>query len=290
MSRAAADPSASASIALPASERRLQVVESGQRIGLRELWEYRDLLFFLTWRDLKVRYTQALLGLSWAVAQPLLLMLIFTLFLDRVATIPIPEGVPYALFVLTGLLPWTYFANATQAASDSLVGNAAMVGKVYFPRLVVPLAAIGAWLPDLVISLGILAVMMAVFGVVPGPQIVLLPAFLVLSVVCAASLGLWLSALNVAYRDVKYVVPFMLQAWLFVTPVVYPADALPASVQVAYGINPMVAVVEGFRWAVLGAAPPNWGMIATSLAALALVLGTGLAYFRRVERYFADVI
>ena len=268
----------------------LRVIEPGRRVPFRELWDSRDLLYFLTWRDVKVRYTQSLIGMGWALAQPLLMMGLITVVLGVLAKVPRPEGVPYAIFVLAGLVPWTFFANAVTSASESLVRSSNLVGKVYFPRLIIPVSSMLAWVPDLGVALGLLLVAMVGFGVLPGWAALATPAFVALALLTAASVGTWVAALNVAYRDVKYVVPFALQLGMFATPVVYPADLVPQAYRVLYGLNPMVGVVEGFRWALLGQAAPDRAMIAASVAAVLVVFLTGLRYFRKVEGYFADVI
>lgn len=267
----------------------IEPVRGWPSLGLRELWEYRELLYFLAWRDLKVRYKQAAIGVTWAVLQPLLMMVIFSIFLGRLARIP-SDGVPYPVFAFAGLLPWTFFANAVGGASDSLVTSSNLVSKVYFPRLVVPAAAVIAWLPDLGIASLMLVGMMALYGLAPSPAAVLLPLFVMGAILAALSVGIWLSALNVAYRDVRYAVPFLIQLWLFATPVVYPAGMVPERFRLLYALNPMAGVVEGFRWALLGTGSPPWGVVAVSLACALAVLGLGLAYFRRVESFFADVI
>ena len=267
-----------------------RVFEPGRRVPFRELWDSRDLLYFLTWRDVKVRYTQSLIGMGWALAQPLLMMGLITVVLGVLAKVPRPEGVPYAIFVLAGLVPWTFFANAVTSASESLVRSSNLVGKVYFPRLIIPVSSMLAWVPDFGVALGLLLVAMVGFGVLPGWAALATPAFVALALLTAASVGTWVAALNVAYRDVKYVVPFALQLGMFATPVVYPADLVPQAYRVLYGLNPMVGVVEGFRWALLGQAAPDRAMIAASVGAVLVVFLTGLRYFRKVEGYFADVI
>jgi lipopolysaccharide transport system permease protein len=258
-------------------------------LGLSDLWRGRELLYFLAWRDVKVRYKQAFFGFAWAVLQPVLMMLIFTVFLGRVAHVS-SEGFPYPVFVFCGLLPWTYFANAATDASQSLVLNSTLVSKVYFPRMLVPFGSLLAWLPDLGVSFGVLVVVMAIYGVTPAVTALWIPVFTLFAILCAASVATWLSALNVAYRDVRYAVPFLFQIWMFATPVVYPASAVSAKYRVLFGLNPMTGVVAGFRWAVLGADRPAIGTILVSLTVTLVVLVTGLAYFRRVERFFADVI
>jgi lipopolysaccharide transport system permease protein len=259
------------------------------RLGLRELWAHRDLLYFLTWRDIKVRYAQASMGIAWAVLQPLLMMVIFTIFLGRLAKVP-SAGLPYPVFALSGLVPWTYFANSVTSATESLTANANVVSKVYFPRLLVPFAALLSWLPDLAIASVLLVVLMSIYGIVPAATIVLLPVFAAFAVLAAASVGIWLSALNVSYRDVRYATPFIVQLWLFATPVVYPASLVPEQWRALYGLNPMAGVVEGFRWSLFGGGAPMWGLMGVSLAVTVALFVGGLYWFRRVEHRFSDVI
>lgn len=272
------------------TETRVRVMEPDRRVGLRELWDYRDLLYFLTWRDVKIRYTQSVIGVGWAIGQPLLMMVIFAVFLGALAKVPGPDGMPYPVFVLAGLVPWMFFASSITSASQSVVGGSNLVGKVYFPRLVMPVAALLSWLPDLGIATVLLAVAMLVFGVTPTWAVVAVPLFAVLAVLASSSVSVWLSALNVAYRDVKHAVPFLVQLWLFATPVIYPAQLVPEGLRTLYGLNPMVGVVEGFRWAFIGVEAPDWSMVAVSVGMVLVVLVTGLRYFRNVEGYFADVI
>lgn len=258
-------------------------------LRLGELWASRDLLYFLAWRDVKVRYTQAAMGVAWAVVQPLLMMAVFSIFLGRLAKVP-SDGVPYSVFVFCGLVVWTYFANALATATESLVSSSNLVSKVYFPRLVMPFAALLSWLPDLAIAAVILVGIMLLHGLVPAATTILLPLFVLGAVLAAASVGVWLSALNVAYRDVRYAVPFLIQIGLFASPVVYPASLVPDHLRLLYGLNPMAGVVEGFRWALLGPGDAPLGLMAVSAATAVLLLVTGLFYFRRVEHGFADVI
>ena len=257
-------------------------------LKLGELWRYRDLLYILAWRDVKVRYKQALLGAAWAVIQPLILMSIFTLLFSRIADVPTGD-VPYPVFAFAALVPWTMFASATVSSGNSLVGNQNLVSKVYFPRLVIPAGAVLAWIPDFVIGSGILFVIMAVFGFVPPVTIALLPLVMLATVLASFSVSVWLSALNVAYRDVQYVVPFLIQAWLFITPVAYPASSVPEGYRWLTGLNPMAWVIDLSRWALLGATA-SWLVVGLSLATTAVLLIGGLFYFRRVEHFFADVI
>jgi lipopolysaccharide transport system permease protein len=257
-------------------------------IGLKELWEYRELLYFLTWRDVKVRYKQTVLGATWAIIQPLFTMVVFTVFFGRLAKIP-SDGVPYPVFAYAALLPWMYFAQSMNQASNSIVGNANLITKVYFPRLVVPIAAVLPGLVDFAIAFLVLLVMMVFYGILPGGATVLLPGFLLLAVVTSLGFGLWLSALNVKYRDVHHVTPFLTQVWLFATPVVYPSSLVPEPWRTLSGLNPMVGVVEGFRWALLGTNPPGLMLWASAAMAVSVLVG-GVFYFRRVEKTFADLV
>jgi lipopolysaccharide transport system permease protein len=254
-----------------------------------QLWSRRDLLYVLAWRDVKVRYKQAVLGAAWAVVQPLVMMGIFTLLFTRVASLDIPSGIPYPVFAFAGLVPWTLFADAAAGSGSSLVSNSSLISKVHFPRLVIPAAAICTWIPDFVVGSGVLFVIMAVYGFAPPLTVILLPAVLLASMLAALSVGLWLSAQNVAYRDVQYVVPFLIQVWLFITPVAYPVSAIPPRLRWIAGLNPMSWVVDFSRWALLGTgiSPAVFGL---SLATMAVLLVSGLYYFRRVEHFFADVI
>jgi homopolymeric O-antigen transport system permease protein len=258
-------------------------------LGLRELWEYRELLYFLTWRDIKVRYKQTALGAAWAVIQPFFLMVVFSLFFGRLAGVP-SDGVPYPIFSFCGLLPWQLFANSLTQSSNSLVGSQNLITKVYFPRLVVPISAVLAGLVDFAIAFVILLAMLFFYGIVPGWQIVALPGLIVLAVMTALSVGLWLSALNVQYRDVRYTINFLVQFWLFATPVAYPSSIVPEKWRVVYGLNPMVGVVDGFRWALLGRPESPGLLLAVSSVVVLLLLAGGLYYFRRMEQQFADIV
>lgn len=263
--------------------------KSWAAIGLRELWEYRELLYFLTWRDVKVRYKQTALGAAWAIIQPFFMMVVFSLFFGKLAGIP-SDGIPYPVFAFCGLLPWQLFSHALTESSNSLVGNQNLITKVYFPRLVVPIAAVLGGVVDFAIAFVILLVMMLYFGIVPGWAIVTLPAFILLAIMTALAVGLWLSALNVQYRDVRYTINFLVQFWLFATPVVYPSSLIPSQWRWAYGLNPMAGVVEGFRWALLGKTDPPGALLAVSIAVVVLLLIGGLYYFRKMEQEFADVV
>ena len=264
-------------------------------IKLGALWEYRELLYFLVWRDVKVRYKQTVLGASWAILQPLLTMVVFTIFFGRLAGVP-SEGVPYPIFSFAALLPWTFFAQGLAQSSNSLVGSAHLIKKVYFPRLVVPIAAVLNGAVDFALAFGVFGVMMVFYRVPLKPQVATLPLLLVLAFATALGVGLWLSALNVEYRDVRHVVPFFVQIWLFVTPVIYPSRLVTDRIaslglpEWLYALNPMVGVVEGFRWALLGIEVDPWPKIAASAAMSTLLLVSGAFYFRRMERTFADVV
>jgi lipopolysaccharide transport system permease protein len=253
------------------------------------LWEYRELLYFLVWREVKVRYKQTGLGVLWAVIQPFFTMLIFSVFFGRLARIP-SDGVPYPVFAYCALLPWQLFAFALTESSNSVVANQRLITKVYFPRLIIPLAAICVGLVDFVISLGVLAVMLAYYGIAPGIGIVTIPLWTLLVLASALAVGLWLSALNVKYRDVRYTVPFLAQIWMFATPVAYPTSLVPEAWRPLYALNPMVGVIDAFRWAFVGGGTPPLLTVAVSVTIVAMLLTGGLLYFRRMERTFADVI
>lgn len=252
-----------------------------------ELWHARELLYFLVWRDIKVRYKQTALGVAWSVLQPFLTMVVFTIFFGRLAKVP-SDGVPYPLFSLAALVPWTYFATAASNGASSLVGNQHLIAKVYFPRVLVPLAAVVMPVVDLTVSFGMLVVLMAWYHVVPTAAMFLLPAYVALGVVTAVAVTLWTSALTVRYRDVRYLLPFVIQTWLFVSPVAYPASMVPERWRLLYALNPMATVVEGFRSSLLGTPGPGFmAPIAVATAALALVGGAG--YFRSVEGSIVDL-
>jgi lipopolysaccharide transport system permease protein len=258
-------------------------------LHLKELWEYRELAYFLTWRDIKVRYKQTALGAVWAIIQPLFMMAVFSLFFGRLGKLP-SEGLPYTVFTLTALLPWQLFAYALNESSSSLVANERLITKVYFPRLVVPISAVLSGLVDFGISFVVLLAMMGYYRIAPTRAILTLPLFILLAIVTALGVGLWLSALNVRYRDVRYTLSFIIQFWLFATPVAYSIELVPARWRALYGLNPMAGVVEGFRWALLGKGEAPGPMFAVSVATVVLILVGGLFYFRRMEDGFADVI
>jgi lipopolysaccharide transport system permease protein len=258
-------------------------------VDFREIWNYRELLYFLTKRDIKVRYKQTVLGGLWAVIQPAFTMLVFTLFFGRLAKMP-SDGLPYPIFVYAGLLPWTYFANAVSASGNSLVGSSNLITKVYFPRLVVPASAALAGLLDFFIALFVLAALMIWYQFLPGPAILLFPFLVALTFLCAVGVGLWLSALNVQYRDIRYAIPFLIQVWMFVSPVIYPVSLVHGKYQWLLALNPMGGVIHAYRASLLGHQPIDWGLLGLStLIILALFLG-GLYYFRRMEKVFADVV
>ena len=258
-------------------------------LGLGELGAYRDLLYFLMWRDVKVRYKQTLLGAAWAVLQPFLLMVVFSVVLGRLGGLP-SQGIPYPIFTYAALVPWTLFASSLAASSDSLVGNQMLISKVYFPRLILPIGAAGSFVIDFAIAMAILFVMMIAYGIAPTWNVVWLPLFTLLAFVTALAVGIVLSAVNVRYRDVRHAVPFGIQLWLFASPVAYSATLIPPEWQGWYGLNPMAGVAEGFRWALLGTERPSLALLAASAAGAVALLVWGTAYFHRAERTFADVI
>jgi len=256
----------------------------------RELWSYRELGYFLVWRDVKVRYKQTVFGALWAIIQPFMMMVVFSLFLGRISGIA-PAGVPYPLFAFAGLVPWTLFSASVVASSNSLVAATNLIQKVYFPRLLLPISALGSNLLDFVIAMVVLGLMMLYFGVLPPLAVLWLLPLTAFALTAALAIGIWLSALNVRYRDIRYVVPFLIQLGLFASPVAYSSDLIPARWRALYELNPMAGVLDGFRWALLGqGTPPPIGILAVSAVATVIILVLGLAYFRRVERTFADVI
>lgn len=258
-------------------------------LRLRELWEYRELLYFLAWRDIKVRYKQTVLGAVWAILQPFLTMVIFSIFFGRLAKVP-SDGIPYPIFSYSALLPWQLFVHALTGSGNSLVANRHLVTKVYFPRLVIPMAAVLAGLVDFAIAFVVLLGMMLYYGIAPTLGILTLPLFLLLTVGTALSAGLWLSALNVQYRDVRHVIPFLTRFLLFATPIAYSSSLVPERWQALYGLNPMAGAVEGFRWALLGKSGGTGTLMIVSAAAVIVLLFGGLVYFRRMERTFADIV
>lgn len=258
-------------------------------LKLRELWDYRELLYFLAWRDIKVRYKQTLLGASWAILQPFFTMIIFSIFFGRLAKIP-SDGVPYPIFAYAALVPWTFFAHSLTQASNSLVTSGNMIKKVYFPRLAVPIATVFSGVVDFALAFSVLLGMMVYYGIFPTLNALWLPAFFLLALATSLGVGLWLSAMNVRYRDIRHTIPFLTQFWLFATPIAYPSSLLSEPWRTLYGLNPMVGVVEGFRWGLLGTdTAPGPIIAASSLMALAILI-SGAFYFRRVEKTFADVV
>jgi len=284
------DPLAEPSPILPNTLPIIDIVATSgwNGVNFSDLWAYRELLYILVWRDLKVRYRQTLFGVIWVMGQPLLTMLMFTLVFNRIARIDAGE-IPYTVFVLTGLLPWGFFAAGVQSAANSLIGNANLITKVYFPRLLIPAASVAAGLVDFLVAGLVLAGLLAWSRISPSPMLVFLPLVILLAVGLTLGLGLWLAALNVKYRDVRIIIPFVLQVWMFATPVVYPLHLLPDPFRSLAALNPMVGVVEGFRWCLLGGEPPLLALSSTLLFALVLVSG-GMLFFRRMERTFVDVI
>jgi lipopolysaccharide transport system permease protein len=261
----------------------------GVRLGLRELWAHRELVYFLTWRDIKVRYKQTALGAAWAIIQPLSTMIVFTLFFGRLAKVP-SDGVPYPLFALAALVPWTFFANGLTQSANSVVASQNLVTKVYFPRLAIPIATVLGGALDFALAFALMLVLMPYYGVSLSARVLLVVPFSLLALVTALGVGFWLAALNVQYRDVRYTVPFLVQIWLFATPIAYPSSLLSEPWRTIYGVNPMVAVVEGFRSALLGTPPPPAATIAVSSVVALLVALGGAIYFRWMERTFADVV
>jgi len=255
----------------------------------KELWAYRELLYFIVWRDIKIRYKQTAIGAAWAIIQPFLTMLVFTLFFGKLAHVP-SEGMPYPIFYYSALLPWMYFATSLQNATNTIVENQRVITKVYFPRIALPLAAVLGSLVDFGISFLMFIAMMLYYGIRPAPSLFLFPLFLLLALGAALGVGLWLSALNAIYRDVRYVVPFLVQFWMFASPVAYPSSLVPQKWRWLYGINPMAGVIEGFRWSLVGRGDPPGRMVFVSAAVVILVLAGGIAYFQRMETTVADVV
>lgn len=258
-------------------------------LNLDELWEYRELLYFLSWRDIKVRYKQTVLGAAWAIIQPFFTMVIFSLFFGKLAKVP-SDGIPYPIFAYAALVPWHFFANGINQSANSLVGNANLIKKVYFPRLVAPLSSVISGVVDFVLAFAVLLGMMIFYDIYPTSNILWLPFLLLLAFVTSLGVGLWLAALNVQFRDVFYVVPFLIQFWLFATPIAYPSSLLSKPWRTVFGINPMVGVVEGFRWALLGTDTTPGPIIIVSTMVALMSLVSGVFFFRRMEKTFADVI
>ena len=273
----------------PAPHLRIEPSSGIVPIKFRELWEYRELLFFLVWRDVKVRYKQTALGVLWAVIQPVLTMVVFSVFFGKLGKLS-SDGLPYPLFAFAALVPWTLFSNGLTQATNSLVASSNLIKKVYFPRLIIPVATVLAGVVDFLIAFAVLILMMAYFGYVPTANIIWLPAFLLLTLAVSLGVSLWLSALNVEYRDVKYVIPFLAQIWLFATPIAYSSTLLDEPWRTLYGLNPMVGVVDGFRWVLLGSGSAPGAAVAVSTVATLILLVSGAYYFRRMEKTFADLI
>ena len=258
-------------------------------LDLKSIWAYRELLYFLVWRDLKLRYKQTSIGIGWTVLQPLIAMVIFTVIFGHFAKIP-SDGVPYPIFAFCGLLPWTYFATALNRCMVSVVADAQLVSKIFFPRLLLPIAGTISGVIDFFISLGLFLGLMVWYGFVVTWWLLTLPLFLMLAFLTALAVGLWVSALNVRYRDVTYTIPFLIQAWMFASPVIYPVSMIPEKYRSLYSLNPMAGVIEGFRWALLGKANPDFSVMAVSVVVVIGVLAGGLVFFRRMERTFADIV
>lgn len=279
---------------LSAGSERVRVLRPSHgwaTIDFAELWHYRELLYFLTWRDILVRYKQAVLGVAWVVLQPVLTMVVFTVVFNKALGIQSPSSdIPYAVFSFAGLLPWQFFAGALTRSGVSLVGNANLLTKVYFPRLIIPISAVLAGLVDLAIAFVVLVALMIAYRVAPTWNVVLLPIFIGIAFATALAVSLWLSALNVLYRDVQYIIPFLVQLWMFISPVIYPISAIPAGpLRVLFALNPMTGVIGGFRWALFGQQFPG-GLIWVSYGVVLVLLVSGLFYFRRMERVFADLV
>jgi lipopolysaccharide transport system permease protein len=259
------------------------------QLDLASLWQYRELLYFLVWRDVKVRYKQTVIGVAWAILQPLMTMIIFTIVFGKFAKIP-SDGFPYPVFAYTALLPWTYFSQALMRSGTCLVGNSQLITKVYFPRLLIPLSAAATPVVDFCVSFTILLAMMAYYGITPTWYVLFLPFFMLLALLTALSVGLWLSPLNIKYRDVGYILPFLTQFWMYASPVVYPVSLVPEQWRLAYSLNPMVGVIEGFRWALLGKENPDIAVIGVSASVVLIIFVGGLIYFKRMENTFADQV
>jgi lipopolysaccharide transport system permease protein len=268
---------------------RVQPSKGWTSLRLREIWEYRELLYFLTWRDIKVRYKQTVLGAAWAIIQPFFTMVIFSLFFGRLAGVP-SDGVPYPIFSYAALVPWTFFAFSLNQSSNSLVSSARLIKKVYFPRLVMPIATTLAGVVDFVLAFIVLVIMMLFYGIVPTLNVLWLPLLLLLALITSLGVGFWLSAMNVQFRDVRYAVPFLTQLWMFATPIAYPSSLLSEPWRTLYAINPMAGVVEGFRWALLNTEPAPGPMVLVSAVAALMMFVGGAFYFRRMEKTFADVV
>jgi lipopolysaccharide transport system permease protein len=268
---------------------RIEASKGWVPLKIRELWEYRELIYFLTWGNVKIRYKQTVLGAAWAIIQPFMTMVVFSLFFGKLAKVP-SDNIPYPIFSFTALVPWTFFSNSLRLASNSLIGSAHLITKVYFPRLAIPIATVLSGVVDFVIAFGMLLIMILYYGITPDDRIVWLPLFFLLALISSLGASLWLSALSVEYRDVQHIMPFVLQFWLFATPIAYSSSLLSGRWRTLYGLNPMVGVVEGFRWALLGTHTAPGPIIVISSVAALITLITGAFYFRRMERTFADMV
>ena len=258
-------------------------------VDFEELWRYRELFWFLALRDILVKYKQAVIGVAWSILQPLLTMIVFSVIFGGLAKLP-SDGAPYPIMILAGLLPWQFFANSMSASSQSIVGKSTIISKIYFPRLIIPTSAVISGLIDFCISFLILIAMMVWYGIAPTANIIYLPFFVALTFIAALAIGLWLSALNVEFRDVFYIVPFLVQTGQYISPVAYSSSIIPAKWKFLYSLNPMVGVIDGFRWSILGTAMPAWTGVAISVVSVLIIFTSGLLYFRKMERTFADVI
>jgi lipopolysaccharide transport system permease protein len=279
-------------LAIPIIDRSITIIHPSKgrvTLNFRELWEYRDLLYLFTWRDIKVRYKQTMVGASWAIIQPFIAMVVLTIFFGKLAKVP-SEGIPYPIFAYSALVPWTYFVNVLTQSSNSVVNNRAVITRVYFPRLIIPMTTVVTGLLDFVIAFVILIGMMLFYGIVPTMALWTLPFFVLLAIATALGIGLWLAALNVKYRDVGFTLPFLTQIWLFATPIAYPSSLVPEPWRAIYGLNPMAGVVEGFRWALLGKTHPPTMLLAFSVIVVIALLIGGIYFFRYKEDTFADVV
>ncbi|NOT53173.1 MAG: ABC transporter permease [Deltaproteobacteria bacterium] len=268
---------------------RIEPTARGVRVDFRELWEYRELLYFFVWRDVKVRYKQTVIGAAWAIIQPVMTMVVFSIFFGGLAKIP-SDGLPYPIFFYSALLPWNYFAQALTSTTNSMVENQRLITKVYFPRLILPIAAVTTGLVDFAVAFSVLIGLFLWYGIMPSPAVLLLPLLLLLTVVTALGVGLWLAALNALYRDVRFVIPFCIQVWMFASPVVYPSSLVPSEWQWLYGLNPMAGVISGFRWALTGSGQPPNLLLAASAVAMVVILVVGLRYFQRAEETVVDTM
>jgi lipopolysaccharide transport system permease protein len=262
---------------------------SGFTFKLKEFWDYRELLYFFIWRNIKVRYKQTMIGIAWAIIQPFFIMVVFSIFFGKFAKIP-SEGLPYPIFAYCALVPWTYFANTLNNTTNTMVAHQRIITKIYFPKLILPVSAVLSGLPDFFISFFILVVMMLFYGIMPSLNLIFLPLFIMMAIVTALAVGLWTSAANAIYRDVSYVVPFLIQFWLFASPVAYPSSLVPANWKLLYSVNPMTGVIEGFRWTLLGKGEAPGPMLIVSMVVIFLILFCGILYFRRMEGTITDRI